>query len=363
MTIKKYVTYIMLSGAFILSSCFDEKEILLPDTFSYVAFEGGEVNILEGSISSFDVKVVYSGATTSADIAVPISITDGEGTLAVDGVDYSIDGGLSGRTIPAGQFSTTVKVTILDNDDAVGARLLKLQLGDVSGFKLGAPDTDGVTTFAITILEDDLNIFGYTSFEEPTAGDVNLFNFDNGTEQTNNPGENSVDYTSIGGEMGFDTSYLPGQEGGADDPAWGVTKFQTDGYDASPFPDGAQAYLTSDADGLAEIVFDELTIPGTASFLQISLSTWFVDGGSWEDDDEFDVFWRTEDGDELVISLRSDGANMTDTPDGSGNNIGGKWTLISGLVENIKTGRLVIQIGSDSGAEVSLFDNIKIQGF
>lgn len=361
---KKLAKYIFLPLVFTISGCFDEQEFTIPDSLKYISFESTSIEILEGQSATIEAKILYSGPELTNPLSVPITLTDGEGNAAQDGVDYSIEGGVS-VTIEAGAFEEVVVITIIDNTTAVGLRSFSLSIGALEGFNIGLPDNTEAGTLDVRILEDDLNLYGFTSFEEPTAGDVNNYPSSNGTDQPNVAGENAVDHTSTGGEMGFDTSYIPGQEGGADSGLlYGVTKFTSDvdwEYDVGAFPDGVQAYSTSDSDGLMEIVFDELTIPAGASILQVSMSLWFANA-SWEDDDEFDVFWRTANGDELILSLRSDGADMTDSADGSGNNIEEQWTSFLVEIDNKITGRLVMQIGTNSGSEINFIDNILIEG-
>ena len=349
-----------------LTGCFDEQEFNFPSEFSYVAFQSSEISILEGDVPQLEINIVYAGPELSSALVVPVSIATPGGIQAVDGVDYTIDGGISDVSIPAGQAQTTINVNILDNDEAIGPRELVLAVGSVSGIQVGKLGSDEGTEVKVIINEDDLFVFGYTGFEEPAAGDVNNYPSQDGVEQVNVPGENSVDHVSTGGEMGFNTSYVPGQEGGADSGLlFGVTKFTADvdwEYDVGAFTDGLQAYSTSDADGLMEIVFDELEIPGSTSLLVLDMQVHFI-AASWEDDDEFDFFWRTEDGDELILSLRANAdGDMTDSPDGSGNVIIDQWTQFVVEVDNIKNGSLVIQVGTDSGSEISFFDSIYIRG-
>jgi len=361
---KKLV--LILPFILIFTSCFDELSFNIPDENSYVAFNNSVTTVSEGVDQSTDIKIIYSGPQLNNDLQVPVNIIPSDGQDAEEGVDFTISDGLDSITIPAGQASTVITIEIINNDIAAGPRDIVLELGNVEGHELGLLGSGDAKSARVTILEDDFNTFGFTSFEEPEAGEINNYSSSNGTEQTNNPGENPVDYTSVGGELGFNTSYVPGQEGGADSGLlFGVTKFTADAnweYDIGSFADGDQAYATSDADGLMEIVFDEITLPNNSSFLIVDLQTYFV-SASWESDDEFDVFWRTEDGDELIISLRAnDNEEMTDSPDGSGNVITDQWTLLQGNVENIKTGRLVIQIGTDSGSEICFIDDIIIKG-
>jgi hypothetical protein len=364
---KKYiVSLFIISIGLTLAGCFDEQDFSFPDEFSYVAFGDTDLAAVEGTDNSVDINVIYSGSPLSSPLSVPVSIVPSGETDAVEGVDYSISGGLGNVTIPAGEASATITVNLIDNETPVGPRFLVFSMGSPQGVDVGKYGTDEGTTATLLIGEDDLTVFGYTSFEEPLAGEVNNYPAQGGVEQVNVPGENSVDYVSVGGEMGFNSSYVPGQEGGEDSGLlFGVTKFTSDPdweYDVGSFPDGDQAYSTSDADGLMEIVFDQLDIPANTSLLVVNVQLYFV-GDSWEDDDEFDFFWRTDDGDELILSLRADGNGaMTDSPDGSGSPIIDQWTQFVSTVNNVGPGSLVIQIGTDSGSEVNFIDAISIRG-
>ena len=358
----KYLIYLLVFTAISLVSCFEEQEFSVTDEVNYLAFVPVEATALEGTDTEVTVEIIYAGGALSSAIPLTISLE----TTATEGVDYTLSEALSTLSIPAGEFSTTLTITILDNDLSFGPRSLILSLTEVGDFKVGYLGAEAGSTFSLQIVEDDATTFGYTSFEEPTAGLVNNYPSQDGVEQVNVPGENSVDFVSTGGEMGFNSSYVAGEEGGADSGLlFGVSKFTSDTeweYDLGSFTDGSQAYSTSDADGLMEIVFDELTIPESTNLLQVSVDLWFS-VSTWEEDDEFDFIWRSADGDELILSLRSDGVAMTDSPDGTGNVIVDKWTSFVADISDIKSGRLVIQIGTDSGSEIAFIDNISITGF
>ncbi|MEP0367758.1 MAG: hypothetical protein ABJN36_00050 [Cyclobacteriaceae bacterium] len=361
----RYSIFIIVIASVLCTSCFEEQDFAgVAKEVQYLAVSEDGATVLEGTDSEVTIDFIYSGVSPKSDVAIPVSLVTDE-TTAVENVDYTLDATLGSMTIAAGSFKTSLNVTILDNDEAVGPRSLVFALAESASVPTGFLGAEEGRTFTLTINEDDAITFGYTSFEEPTAGLVNNYPSQDGVEQVNVEGENSVDYVSTGGEMGFNTSYVAGQEGGADSGLlFGVSKFTSDtewGYDLGSFTDGVQAYSTSDADGLAEIVFDELTIPGEIGLLQISLDLWFSDS-SWEEDDEIDLIWRTTDGDELILSLRSDGASMTNSSDGSGDVIVDQWTSFVAEVSSIKTGSLVIQIGTDSGSEIAFIDNIVIKG-
>ncbi len=365
---KRIILKIILFPFFLIfSACFEEQEFQIPNEFSYVAFQEPDLSVLEGDNDNTELALtlIYSGPPLSNPLSVPIIIEVPEGMSAENGVDYVIDGESSAITIPAGEAEATLTIRILNNDIAVGPRELVFSVGSVSGLQTGYLGNEEGRTTTITIREDDLIELAYTSFEEPTAGSINNFASQDGVVQINVPGQNPVDYVSVGGELGFNSDYVEGEEGGADDGLlFGVSAFAADPfweYDTGGFPDGSQAYSTSDADGLMEIEFDEVTIPVETELLQVSAQLWFSNS-SWEDDDEIDFFWRSEDGDELILSLRSNGESMTDSPEGDGNVIVDVWTLFSTQVENIKTGKLVIQIGTDSGSEICFIDAISVKG-
>lgn len=313
------------------------------------------------------------------DIPVTIGFTNKEDSRVI--LDISLVGDLEYETdyttfpdgasgtitldIPKGSSQASIRLfpVIAQDNITTPDRIVDISIGEVTG-GLILSSTSG--TYRVTIKDRDFNIdpFAYTSFEEPSAGIVNNYSAPDGTDLPNNEGENSVDYISAGEEMGFDTSYLPGEEGGADDGLFfGVTNVANEPgeYNIGFFADGAQAYITSDADGIAEIVFDEVDVPLGYNVLKVKFSVYFVEA-SWETNDEFDVFWRTEDGDELIRSFRSNGDLMTDQPDGTGNILVDEWVTFFADVTNIKNGRLVIQVGSNSGSEIAFIDDILIGG-
>ena len=348
----------------ILQSCDSDVNDLIftnsPDTIF--------VGIAEKSASAFEdggeIRIPLSLSNTLKESAtIVINIT--EGVPLTYGVDYrTLPEASSGEIIvslDAGTSLPEVKIIPLLTTNVLDYTL-SFHLGNVQG---GVIATENSGTFTATIEDQTKNveIIAFTSFEEPTAGTVNNYTAIDGVDQPNFPGLNSVDYMSNGGEMGFDFSYIPGQEGGADSSLyWGVTNVLNEpGEWSLPFfAEGNQAYVASDADGLAEIVFDEIQIPSNPELLLVRLSTHFADS-SWETSDEFDIFWRTEDGDELILSFRGDGnGDMTDSPDGSGNIIEGDWFTFTAFIQNKKTGSLVIQIGNNSGSEIVFLDDIRI---
>ena len=352
----------LLMGA--LLSCEDEDiNEVVPKSQFFVSIpsSASTAEIFEDQTEGVSVPITIGNALIEAG-TLTFELSSASG--AIYGQDYTtVPDGSSGTielTLSEGANSVSLAIIPIATE-AVDTKTISVALTNASGGLLLGSET---STYTLTIADQTLNleVIAYTSFEEPLAGAVNNYSAQDGVEQINIEGLNAVDHVSVGGEMGFDTSYVPGQEGGEDTSLYfGVTNVvsEPDEWDIGFFKDGAQAYVTSDADGLAEIVFDEVNIPSGTEFLKVRLSTYFVDA-SWEESDEFDVFWRTSDGDELILSFRSDGDLMTDAPDGTGNYIIDEWFTFDAFVTNRKTGSLVIQIGTNSGSEIAFIDAIEI---
>lgn len=296
----------------------------------------GKVATGEDAVLSFDV----TGFGILEDIEV---VGGGSFLVSTDNSNFEEEVTTSG--------SSTIYVKFAPNSEEAGAQ----------NHTITIESSEAITKeVGVTGIEAVFSQLAYTSFEEPAAGATNVYNAPDGEDLPNNAGENSVDFISVGGEIGFNTSYVTGQEGGADDLIWGVTNVidELGAYTLEAFDDGAQAYVSSDADGLAEIVFDEVDITGSLSAV-VSIATYFV-GSSWETDDEFKLIWRTVDGDEEILSLFSNGSEITNSPDGSGDSIVDQWYTSEAIISNRKAGRLVIQIGHNSGSEILFIDDIKI---
>ena len=92
-----------------------------------------------------------------------------------------------------------------------------------------------------------------TSFEEPAVFSIEYTDTDDANvahDLINNPDEPIVNYTSTGGELGFNARYEPYDtpgDGLTDGDFVGVTDFTPTNND--PYPDGDQGYQISDSDG------------------------------------------------------------------------------------------------------------------
>ncbi|UJH68569.1 hypothetical protein [Allomuricauda sp. SCSIO 65647] len=354
-----------LTSIVLLISCDNEdvNEVVSREGQTFVAgiADGLTTTVFEdeGEAISVPFSVGFT-LNESANVTIDLTLEN-----AVYGVDFVTEpDGASGQislSISAGSNNPTIRL-IPNVTEEVKDYSVMFEVSGVSG-GLRLAEGSGVFTASVEDRTKNLDIIAFTSFEEPTAGATNNYEADDGVEQINKDGLNSVDYVSTGDELGFDFSYIPGEEGGEDTSLyWGVTNVlnEPDEWDLPFFQDGMQAYVASDADGLAEIVFDEVTIAPSTEILLVTLSTFFVDA-SWEDSDEFDVFWRTSDGDELLLSFRGDeNDDMRDQPDGTGNVIENSWVTFNAFVQNVKTGRLVLQIGNNSGSELVFLDAIRI---
>ncbi|WP_411029791.1 hypothetical protein [Spongiimicrobium sp. 3-5] len=349
-----------------LLSCDNEdvNEVAPRDGQNFVAGIAGGLTQTVFEDEGKTIIVPFSiGYILNENATATINLTSENG--ATYGTDFRTEpDGSSGQivlSLNSGSSGSAIQVIPILTDEVKDFSII-FEVESVTG-GLRLADGSGAFTAAVEDRTKNLDVIAFTGFEEPIAGAINNYAMDDGVEQINKDGLNAVDHTSTGGEMGFDFSYIPGEEGGEDaEVFWGVTNVlnEPDEWDLPFFQDGAQAYLASDADGLAEIVFDEVSIPSGSEILLVTLSTHFADS-SWEDSDEFDIFWRTADGDELLLSFRGNAdADMTDQPDGLGNIIEGAWFTFNAFVQNIKTGRLVIQIGNNSGSEIVFLDAIKI---
>ena len=363
-TIFRLFTLLFLPLWGILSGCSSDENDVAPRDQFFVAIMPSAVtyeNVSEGQ--ELPIRI---GAPLTAAGSITVSIAPQGGVTY--GVDFTTEpDGASGTVtinVPAGSASAVLRVIPVLEDGFTSEKRITFTLTEATGGLLLAESVE----HQLSIQDESLNvdILAFTSFEEPLAGEVNNYSAPDSTDLPNNPGENSVDHVSAGGEMGFDTSYVPGQKGGEDGSLYfGVTNVtnEPDEWDIGSFFNGAQAYVTSDADGLAEIVFDEVQIPERYNFLKVRLSVYFVDA-SWEnndqDVDEFDIFWRTEDGDETLASFRSNDDLMTDNAEGTGNVMVDEWFTFNLDVQNIKAGSLVIQIGTNSGSEIAFIDDIVV---
>ncbi len=197
-------------------------------------------------------------------------------------------------------------------------------------------------------------VIAYTSFEEPSTGGQYQDTGDAAVDHdlVNNEGQAAVDFTSTGGEMGFDATYVAtreGEPGLTDGDFVGVTDFANN---VGAFTDGSQGYQMSDTDGKMVLTFDEVDVTGfTAVTLRLDL---FVDGTGYEADDLIHIYVVTNDG--TIDILNTAGSDINDLE------IEEMWMNMSADLSGKTTATLVIELDSNSGAEAIYFDNILFLG-
>jgi len=364
--IKICILMLLLSAVAV--SCFEENEFLIPDDFAWVGFQVSRISVREDSGSGVEATILLSSKPLSQQLSLTYTVSSSDAT---EGVDYSIPAGSGTAIIPAGSASATITLidAVLNNENITGNRKVTFTITDAGGYTLGGPDGEYGTTLEVTLVEDDLSLYGYTSFEEPVPAPSGIYNVPDegtpeGTSLPNLPGDNNpVDYVSVGGEMGFDTYYTEGDPGGSDDIHLGVTNATDLDDGVGSYFDGSQGYVSEDADGELNLEFDEITL-GSMTLIQVEIGFYFTTGSSFEDDDYVIAVWRTEDGDEELFEITGGygpGEDEVYTPGGS--SMIGKWTTLTGFPENMKTGKLVIIWRSSSGGEYIYFDKIAIKGF
>jgi hypothetical protein len=215
-----------------------------------------------------------------------------------------------------------------------------------------------------------------TGFEEPSAS-VTVDYVDTQSPLNehflmhNSGGQPSVNHVYVGGELGFQTTFIPtrngasGDDGLTDGDAFGVF---TDagiilGTDATSWTTG-NAFLIEDVDGTARIEFDLVTLAGTtAPRFQIDY---------WVDDSTYE--FSNNANDRLFIGLDIDnGASMITVfdSDGGGPGGGGSGDIDALGIETVLQSadidlsahigsnvRLIVEADCNSTAERFIIDNI-----
>lgn len=206
----------------------------------------------------------------------------------------------------------------------------------------------------------------YTSFEEPDAvGGKYTDTEDPATAHplADNAAEPVVNFTSTGGEMGYNAFYSPydtPSNGLSDGDFVGVTTFAPSGSD--PYPDGDQGYQISDVDGNYSLKFDTVDLTGATS-PSLSLNYFIGDDGyegngtvNEEGDDRIRIYVKDLTNATEIDILNSTGTNINDL------GIQGEW--ITGNVDLLAdtSVQLVIEVRCNSSNEAFFFDNITVNG-
>lgn len=208
-------------------------------------------------------------------------------------------------------------------------------------------------------------IAGYTSFEEPgvvaiqyvDTGDANVAH-----DLVNNASEPNIDFTSTGGEMGFDARYEPYDvpSDGLTDGDWvGVTEFAGD---VTAYTDGTQGYGIGDADGNYILEFDQLDLAGYSG-VTLTLD-YYVNETGYEGDGTLNELGS----DRMRIYVKDlTNASEIDILDTTGSDINdlgieGVWQNGSVNIPNGVTIQLVVEVRCNSGSETLYLDNLVVDG-
>lgn len=202
----------------------------------------------------------------------------------------------------------------------------------------------------------------FTSFEEPPVFSVEYTDTGDPSiahDLLNNQNEPFVNYTFIGGELGFNARYEP-----YDTPGDGLTDGDlvgvTEEAPSLPFPDGEQGYEISDVDGNFILEFDPLLTNSPTILID-----YFINETGYEGDGTM----NTSGSDRLRIYVKDLDNNVEyDLLNTTGNDINdlgieGSWNTTSLTIEdspNINI-QLIIEARTNSGAEAFYFDNILIE--
>lgn len=343
-----------------MMGCFDEYEGSLSPDEAWVYFAKSSENVIESADGAVVTELIYSGAPRSSDLVIPFTIsTDSDLT---EGEDYTLAS--SQFVIPAGKFKADAILleSLIDNDLPEGNKSLVITISSPDGVGAGFPgpaaDRNSIT---VNIAEDDFFVFGFTSFEEPEAGDnyVDPNGADNDHDLVNIPGMNSFDYDGSGSEIGFDATFINTRDiaSGLSDNV-GVTDSYDDG-----FTNGSQGYVLLDTDGTIQVTFDPVNVEG---FDQVFLSIdWFIQSSNYEGAVDADPTGS----DIFKISIITDTEDVINIVDVDGDQLEqiysdqfGAWTTLFEEISGIKTAQLVIEVDTNVDSEGIAFDNIQFLG-
>jgi len=191
----------------------------------------------------------------------------------------------------------------------------------------------------------------YTSFEEPATGGKYTDTLGDSTDHAliNNDGEASVNFTSVGGEMGFQSWYFNtlNDVGLTDGDFVGVTNFTSD---VGSFTDGTQGFQLSDTDGLMRVSFDTVWV---AEYGDLTVSVdYFIKSTGWETSDYFRI-WALLNGTDTLDIFNTNGLDINDL------GIEGAWQTATGYITGDNQYMVLnVELQSNSGSEAVYFDNI-----
>jgi len=228
-----------------------------------------------------------------------------------------------------------------------------------------------VINIALSGIADDVSFttVAFTSFEEPMAGTgyTDLVTNEFSHDLVNNVGDASIEYTSAGGEMGWDAtliaSRLFGSPNGLADEPIGVTQGLNDGLD---YTDGIQGYRLEDTDAVIRLTFDLIDI-STFDLVIVSMDM-FIKNSTYEvstgavtglpEPDRMRVYVIGAGGEEVDLFNKTAG----DAADDLNDSIKGVWSEIRADISGLGSATLVIEVDTNFNSEGASFDNVKILG-
>ncbi|MFD2512924.1 Calx-beta domain-containing protein [Pontibacter locisalis] len=149
--INKLIAAMLFMGVsvFSLTSC--EKEEFFYEGPSFINFETDSQEAAENRTTVVNVPVFLSTTTHPGDVTVEVGVAGD----AQEGVDFEI---VEGKTLnfPAGVYSDTVKVRIIDNEAVDGNKIITLNLNSNSaGFNLGYPGPENRNSSTNIVVVDN----------------------------------------------------------------------------------------------------------------------------------------------------------------------------------------------------------------
>ena len=246
-----------------------------------------------------------------------------------------------------------------DNDDADDDGIpdfCDLCFGDNS---TGDSDGDGICD------DLDVNIFG-TSFEEPDG--LDFIYVDSGDPQVphfleNNPGDPLVNYTYMGGELGFTSFFIPTRDFNGISTGLGLT----DGNEVGVTPensvigaytDGDQGFKFEDTDGIMRLALDALDLNNSID-PSVSID-YFLRSSDYEFSDgvqdNFRIYVDVDQGSSTIDLINTTGNDLDDL------GIEGSWNTLTADLPVGSLVRLIIEVDFNSTAEELFIDNIVFTG-
>ncbi|MGB0525124.1 MAG: hypothetical protein ACPGJS_19275 [Flammeovirgaceae bacterium] len=353
-TVNKFLSLIILGSCFLFTACDDDatNSTLGPVASGFL----GTSSSTDEDGSAVSISVGFEAGAPEAGTVI-IDISETGATSANYTTSPAASGGQITLAIAEGQNSASFIVTPVDDNDADGNKTLTFTLSSVSGgIRLG----NTTLSHTLTITEDDL-IFeqvAFTSFEEPNTGGKYIDTFDPNTDHDliNNPGQADVDFISVGGEMGFDASYVNTQNStglqddfgsGPTGDFVGVTDFTGD---VGSFTDGTNGYQFQDTDGQMILTFDDADFTNYLTGT-VSLDVFFSDTG-----------FESGDAVRIYIKVGSQEIDLVNLQAGAIADVNNQWLSYEATFTGGSNVTLIAEVETNSTSEEVYLDNVKFIG-